>query len=127
LVHDRLVDLHGPSRVPRWRSSDEETNLLDSRRRTGKRHVDETVDSDASVEEAAYERVLQLGGGGSRKARVEVVGGEAAAPRAERRDIARWWRGADDDRVLLVADVDDPDQLRGIGAFLADRLVGDDC
>src|SRR5580700_9815129 len=105
-VDDRVVDLDRVSRIPGRRRRHKEANLLDLRRSIRNRHIDQTVNPNPSIEETPDESILQLGGCGTGKIRMQVVGTEPAASRAKIAGILWKRRGPDDYRVCFLADVD---------------------
>src|ERR1700686_2778844 len=60
LVDDHVIDLDRPARVFRRRGGYEEAHFLDAGWGSPERHVDDAINADSAVEEAADERVLEL-------------------------------------------------------------------
>src|ERR1700674_145965 len=108
LVDNRVVDLDGVSGIAGRSRRYKEPNLLDSRRSVRNWHIHQTVDPNPGIEETPDECALQLGGCGTRKIRMQIMGAEPPTPRAKIASVFRERRGPDDDRVRLLAKIHQP-------------------
>src|SRR6266849_5956786 len=103
VVDEHVVDLR------RWGRRDEVRDLARFVR------ISYVVGPDTGVEESAEHYVLRAPGAAPRRILVHVVGAAAPAPMQKGLDSGHRQRG-DADRIALVARVEQPDELRPVGA-----------
>src|SRR5712671_2079005 len=119
LVDEDVVELDGADRRERGRRRHEGGDFLRLER------VGDVVGAQAAVEEGADDDLVGMPAIRRRRVLVDIVRPEA--PAAAREGVDRRHRaGRDRNRVLLVADVEQPDERGPVLGVIVGRLVGDD-
>src|SRR5580700_1493007 len=124
-VDDHMVHLNGVGWIFGRGGWDKKADLLNLWRSIRNGHIHQPVNANATIEKGSYERVLQLRRCGAGKVGMEIVRSKSPASGAQVAGILRKWSRPNDERVYLVADIDQPDQFRSVTAFFHDCFVGD--